>query len=151
MAENAVLTIRNTRIIYRNFAGKTSQFNKNGFRTFNVLLPTELAKQLEKDEWNIKWLEPREEGDEPQAHVQVKVQYDSRIPPKVITITGNNKTPLTEDTIGVLDYAEIEKVDVALNPWRWQVQNDTGIKPYLKTLYVTLIQDEFEADYQFDD
>lgn len=151
MSEKVVsnVELRGAQIIYRNFAGKVSKYNKNGFRTFNVLLPTEVAVKMEKDGWNIKWLEPREEGDPRQAHTEVKVQY-GRIRPKIVTVTGKNKTVLTDETVGMLDYAEIANIDLVIRPFNWEVGTERGVKGYVKTMYVTLIEDEFEAEYQFD-
>lgn len=145
----SVIKIEDATIIWRNFSGKSSKYNPQGFRTFNVLLPHENAKDLLADGWNVKWLEPREEGDERQAHLEVKVQY-GRIPPKIITMTGKNrnKTILTEETVGLLDYAEIESVDLIIRPYNWEVSGRRGVKAYLKTMYVVLIEDEFEAKYQ---
>ena len=142
--------IEDARIIWLNFSGKVGQYNQNGFRTFNVLLPTNVGETLLKDGWNVKWMDLLEEGDLPQAHMEVKVQY-GRIGPKVVAITAGttNRTILTEDTIGTLDFAEIATVDLVIRPYNWEVSGNSGVKAYLKTMYVTLVPDEFEAKYAF--
>jgi len=152
MANNNVVSnivMENARIIYRNFAGKTSKYNQNGLRTFNVLIPTDMAERLADDGWNIKWLPPLEEGGAKQAHLQVKVQY-GRFPPKIVTITAGttNQTLLTDRTVGLLDYADIESLDLVIRPYNWAVSGNTGVAAYLKTMYVTLVADEFEAKYE---
>lgn len=142
------LRLENARIIYRNFSGKVSKYNQNGFRTFNVLLPTDVAETLLRDGWNVKWLDPQEEGDSKQAHMEVKVQY-GRISPKIVTLTAGtrNRTMLTDETVGMLDFAEIAAIDLVIRPYNWEVSGNSGVKAYLKTMYVTLIEDEFEAKY----
>src|SRR6185369_2773105 len=89
------ITIENAHLIYRNFAGAAKKFNAKGLRNFNVLLDVDLAKVLEKDGWNIKWDDPKEDGDLPQARIKVAVRFDN-YPPRIILITKNGKTILDE-------------------------------------------------------
>ena len=65
------ITIEGARIVFRNFSGKEGRFNPPGKKNFCVLLDNELASNLKDDGWNVKWLKPREEDDEPQAYIQV--------------------------------------------------------------------------------
>jgi hypothetical protein len=57
------LLIEDARLIFRNFEGKQSQFNREGKREFSVILDPATAGQMAKDGWNIKTLKAREEGD----------------------------------------------------------------------------------------
>lgn len=134
------------RIIFRNFAGVEGQFNREGDRNFCLLLAPEDAAQMLNDGWNVKYLRPREEGDEPQPYIQVSVSYKNR-PPKIRMITSRGQTDLPEDLISVLDWAEIANVDLIVNPYSWSVNGKSGIKAYLKTLYVTIAEDELERKY----
>lgn len=141
------ISIENAKICFRNFSGKAGKYNPAGCRNFCVLIDNEFAEKLIEDGWNIKWLRPRNDGDEPQAYISVTVRF-TNIPPKVFLITSKNKTPLTEDTINMLDWAEIENVDLIIRPYTWDVNGNTGIKAYLKTMYVTIVEDEFAAKYE---
>ena len=141
-----LLILENAKIIYRNFSGKITKYNQSGFRTFNVLIPNDIAEELLAEGWNVKYLRPQEEGDPPQAHMEVKIQYDP-LPPKVTLVSGRNQTPMDEDTIGSLDYAEIKSADIVIRPYHWTVKDASGIKAYLKTLWVVLEVDPFAHKY----
>lgn len=140
------MTIRNCKICYRNFSGKATKFTPEGRRSFSVILDEETATNLQQQGWNIKIKPPREEGDPMFCTLPVTVRFDV-LPPRIYLISGNVKTELDEDSVNVLDYAEIEKIDLVINPRKYDVNGKEGIKAYLKTMYVTVVQDELAAEY----
>lgn len=141
------LTIENARIIFRNFKGREERFNREGNRNFCVIIDDPItAQNLLNDGWNIKELRPRDDGDELKYYIQVTVSYKQR-PPKVVMLTKNRKTQLDEETIEILDYADIRNVDLTINPYPWEVSGKTGVKAYLKTMYVTIEEDAIEEKY----
>ncbi len=141
------LTIENAKILFRNFSGLEGRFNLEGRRNFCVLLPNDDALQLKEDGWNVKWLKPRDEEDTEQAYLKVNVSYN-KYPPIVFLIRDKKKTEIDEDTIHILDWADITLVDVEINPSSWDMNGKTGIKAYLKTMYITLAENELEKKYR---
>lgn len=145
MVKNNIV-IESARIGFRNFSGKEGKFNPAGRRNFCVFLETDVAEKLEKDGWNVKWLQPRDEEDDPQAYLQVAVSYGA-IPPKIVLVTSHGKNTLDEEAINILDWAEIENVDIIIRPYNWEVNGKTGVKAYVKSMYVTIFEDEFADKY----
>lgn len=149
--KNNKLLIENAKIIFRNFSGEESKYNRAGNRNFCVLIDDmDLAKKLSEDGWNIRELIPREDEDDVKYYIQVSVSYLMK-PPKVFIITKNKKTPLDEDSIKSLDFADIVNVDLVLNPYHWEIKEKNGVKKgikgYLKTMYVIIEEDEFTDKY----
>lgn len=139
------------RIIFRNFSGAEGKFNPAGKRNFNVILGSEEAEMMLADGWNVKYLQPREEGDEPLPRLEVEVKWSSNprsAPPRIYMLTSRGKTSLDEETVGILDWAEIAKVDLTIRPYEWEVNGRSGVKAYLKTIFVHIVEDELELKYQ---
>lgn len=151
MSDNNNVVMEGVISIFRNFAGKESDFNREGDRNFCVLLDEENAKIMAEDGWNVKWLKPREDADEgpepEQAYIQIKLKYDKGRPPKVVLITSRGKTNLGEDEVEMLDWADIKNIDLIMRPYHWNVNTKTGISAYLQSLYVTIDEDELERKY----
>lgn len=144
--KNRSVSIEDAHICFRNFSGKEGDFNPAGMRNFCVLLPDDLAEQMKMDGWNVKYLKPRDEGDLPQPYLQITVSYKNT-PPKIVLVTSRGKSVLDERSVDTLDWAEIETVDLVFTPYHWEVNGRSGVKAYLKTLYATIAEDEFEKKY----
>lgn len=138
--------IEDAQLIFRNFSGKEGQYNREGDRNFSVILDPVTAEQMLKDGWNVKGLASREEGEPDTPYIQVTVNFKNK-PPRIVTITSSGRTQLDENSVDVLDWAEIRVADLVCNGYDWVVGDKSGTKAYLKTLFVTIEEDELERKY----
>lgn len=141
------ITIRNAQIFKTNFSGKEiPPYNPEGRRNFCVFIDDlKIAEDMERDGWNIRWLEPKQEGDERRAFVSVAVNF-SNIPPKIVLITSKGQTRLEEEEVGMLDWAEKTNVDLTINPRVWDDNGKRRIKAYLRTMMVSIYEDDLERE-----
>lgn len=145
------LNIENARIIFRNFSGKPDRFDKVGHKNFNVILDPEQADKLSRDGWNVKVRhDSRDPDSDDMFLLPVEIKYEV-YPPKIYMITEKNKILLDEDTVGQLDDAEIKNIDLVIRPYSWEVNGKTGVKAYVRKMYVTIEEDIFASKYNFND
>jgi hypothetical protein len=143
--EKLEVRIDGAKVMFRNFAGAAGNYNPVGNRNFAVFLPDDIAEKMERDGWNIRWLNSRE-GEPPQAMVSVKLNYGN-YPPNVFLVSDGKISKLSEENVNVLDFAELEHVDLILRGYTWEVQGKTGVKAYLKEGYFVLVVDELAKKY----
>lgn len=143
-------SIEGAQLIFKNFAGKKTDFNEEGNRNFGLLLDDDLAEQLSKDGWPVKYLRPREDDPEQyeQPWIKVRVRFNT-YPPKIVLINSRGRKRLDEETVEQLDWTRIKMCDVIVNPYNYQAMpgRPAGVSAYLKAIYVTVTEDDFEEKY----
>lgn len=143
------LLMEDANIVFRNFAGKEGMYNREGDRNFCVTLPEDLAQEMIRDGWNIKRLKPREDDDNPlgTAYIQVSVGFKGNRPPKLVLISSRGRNDLSEEYVEMFDWVDIHKAELIIRPYEWNVNGKTGVKAYLKTLFITQEEDYLELKY----
>lgn len=146
-APRGILQIDDARIVYRNFSGLGSKYNREGDRNFAVVIDDEaIADSLVAEGWNVKIKPPREDGDSPFMYLPVKVKFNDR-GPNVYLATGNRMTKLDEESISCLDDVDILSVDLDIRPYDWEVNGKEGRTAYLQSIKVTQELDRFAGVY----
>lgn len=146
-APRDILQIDDAKIIYRNFAGAGSKFNREGDKNFAVLIEDEaLAEQLTELGWNVKIKPPRDEDDSPFMYLPVKVKFNER-GPSVYLKSGDSMTRLDEESVACLDEIDILTVDLDIRPFDWEVNGKTGRTAYLQSICVVQEIDRFASRF----
>ena len=137
----------NCRIIFKNFTGEQTQYNRAGDRNFCVIIEDlNVATRMREDGLNIKYKPPLDEDGEETAYLPVAVSFANQ-PPTIVLLSSRGRTQLDESTISTLDHADIENVDLIVNPYNWEVNGKSGVKAYVKSRYVTLHEDALASKY----
>lgn len=144
------IVLENTRIIHRNFEGRAGDFNREGDRSFSAVIAPELVDGLRAEGWNVRELPPREgiEGSEPLFYIPVRVNFEGTRPAKVFIVGKDHLVPIDPKDAKTLDTAEIVKVDCMLHPSKWERNGKSGVKAYLKDIYVTIREDVLASKYE---
>ena len=142
------IIIEGARILFRNFSGAPTKVDpRGGKRSINIAIDdVDAAQRLKEIGWNIKQLDPRDEGEDGTYHLPVFITF-SPITPDIFVVTKKGKRRLDESTIGELDFHTLKNVDLVIRPYHWEVSGNTGIKAFVKTMYVTLEEDAFADKY----
>ena len=146
-APRGILQIDDAHIIYRNFAGAGSKYNREGDRNFAVIIPEkEMADALIAEGWNVKVKPPRDEDEDPFMFLPIKVKFNDRGPNAYLQ-TGARMNRLDEESIACLDDVDIISVDMDVRPYDWEVNGKAGRTAYLQSIKVIQEIDRFAARY----
>lgn len=131
---------------FSHFDGRADTFNDEGDHNFTVILEKEHALDLMDQGWSVKVMEPREEGDDPEYLLKVKISYRFE-PPKIYLIKGGRKIRADETDLVDIKRSTTEQISVIIQPSRWVHGNNSGITAYAKELYAKVKESRFEAMY----
>lgn len=145
------IVIEGARLIFRNFRGEAGEYNAPGNRNFGVILDDDLAEQLARDGWNVKYRKPMEDDPEQyrQPWLNVRVRFNP-YPPLVFLINSKGKIRLDESTIGQLDWTRYKNCDLVIRPYNYPERpgRPAGVSAYLKAIYVTIQEDPLTLKYE---
>ena len=146
-APKGILQIDDARIIYRNFRGEGSKFNREGDRNFAVIIPNqEIADKLIEEGWNVKIKPPRDEEEDPFIFLPVKVKFNGN-GPHIYIQSGRSMVKLDEETVEQIDDLDISSVYLDIRPYEWEVNGKTGKTAYLQSMKVVQRIDRFAAEF----
>lgn len=126
-----------------NFSGEPNQW-KDSRRQFTIMIPNEDAENLRVIGYNVKTkvLTPEEiaEGREVVSHLNIKVDFrpDKMYPDDITRERGPTivihqdingipeNEPLTSRTVGALDRARFENIDMEIRGWEYDAEENPG-------------------------
>lgn len=143
-------------IMWKNFSGKATKYNREGDRNFNIELDPETVdiQRLIDEGWNIKKKEYDEDDRPDMYYMPVFVNYNYSVPPEVDLIVESydpakppHGTHLDEESIGELDHTVITTAQVVLRPRVWfDDDGNQRVKAYLEKLVAWTKPVYFAAD-----
>lgn len=171
------LEIEGAKIVFRNFAGQGTPYNREGSRNFSVVIPNkEAAIAYYNAGWNVSVkgttpedkealrggknfmekvaiLNQRGTDNDALYHLRCNVNLESKSPAQIFLIAGKNRKPIlmTKETVAQIDVMDIAHCDLVIRPYHWSTPTGGGITAYLKTMYVVINEDPFAAKYAFDE
>lgn len=146
-APKGILQIDDARIIYRNFRGEGSKFNREGDRNFAVIIPNqEIADKLIEDGWNVKIKPPRDEEEDPFIFLPVKIKFNGN-GPHIYIQSGRSMVKLDEETVEQIDDLDISSVYLDIRPYEWSINGKEGKTAYLQSMKVIQRIDRFAAEF----
>lgn len=143
---------------YRNFEGKTSDYNPTGTREFGVVIEDpELAQQMAEGLWNVKTITNRDGreflggikcGGEDLHWIKIKVKYKDKrgerlTPPNILIRTENNEQSFGEDDLKDLDGADLMNVQLKINVDHQVINGKPMTIGYLSAMRATMIDDDY--------
>lgn len=158
------LVIRDAQLLsrpYRNFEGKTSDYNPTGQREFGVVIEDpELAQQMAEALWNVKTITNRDgraymggiKCDGEDLHwFKVKVKYKDKhgerlTPPNIKIRTENNEQAFGEDDIKDLDGADLMDVRLKINIDHQVINGKPMTIGYLSAMKAMMVDDDYWLD-----
>lgn len=151
MENNKIVSIENTRFIFEtNFSGdpRRDKFGSDK-RYANIIVPEELAEELTDEGFNVRHTDPKDDEYEKTYFVRATVNYDSKFPPRIFLVSGDNPPELLDvESVGVIDTMYIRNVNVILSKYYNAKMDKWSL--YVRTMYVEqeLDDDPFAARYR---
>lgn len=151
MENNKIVSIENTRFIFEtNFSGdpRRDKFGSDK-RYANIIVPEELAEELTDEGFNVRHTDPKDNDYEKTYFVKAAVNYDSKFPPRIFLVSGDNPPELLDvESVGVIDTMYIRNVNVILSKYYNATIDKWSL--YVRTMYVEqeLDNDPFAARYR---
>lgn len=148
--------VRNTRVLFANFSGVARQYNNEGRRNFHIVIPDELADEMEARGVNVHTLKPRNEGDEVTKTLKISVYENA----KINLLRGRDVVEVVVSSDKNLDMAPMVDQEFAqghvLNGYvdiEFHIANNTRVpnsSPYLRVdvMYLPVRKSKLAEEYE---
>lgn len=156
MNNNSVIPFQDAEIKYPNFAGRKSQFNRQGDRNFCIVIKDpEEAAELSAMGFNVKEKMPMVNEGDSYWLLQVSLSYHEPgsglefLDPKAYLVVDGKLKPLTEETIGCIDRLDAECIDITVTAGKPYEGRDGNmrVRAWLDSIYVTIANNPVAAKY----
>ena len=146
--EKKELIFEDAEVLFPNFRGLPSEYNRAGDRNFNVVIrPSEYdPDMLQEEGWNVKVKTPKVNEGDSYYFLPVAVSFHPEgsglefLNPKVHLVMGEKMIDIGEDEIGQLDTIDAKCIDIIVSAGKPYDKRDgtEGVKAWLKEIYVVV-------------
>lgn len=152
-----IIQIDGARIIWPNFSGAPGKYNREGERSFNLVIDSEEIKNALLDDvnkygvsWNVKVKDASDEYDEPLMYLPVKLRFSDRGPNIYLQSDQPNarRVRLDEESVSILDDVDIISVDMDIRPYDDEINGKPFRSAWLSSMLVTHRVDRFATHYE---
>lgn len=146
--------VKGNEIKFRHFSGEKDKYHSPGQRDFNIAVPDDIGEELIVNGWRVKAGKEKVNDDgeiiKYSAMIKVKVNFDSRRPPRITRYTSNGHVEIDEDIVKDLDVDEIESAAFVLTPYinRSSADSDGKATAYLEVMRYKIEDDPFAGLYE---
>lgn len=141
------IILEDARLLFPNFAGIATEFNKPGDRNSCVLIGDELAAQLAAIGWNIRIGKSTDPDVVPGKFINFTVKIDSKFPPRLWLIRqGHRPELMSPEDYNILDFARFKSVSLKINQYIWQ-EKPQRVSGYLEEGFFELMPDPLRDRY----
>ena len=117
--------------VWRNFTDPDHRYG------FTVFLPRAVFEEMEEEGWYVKHKE-KYAGDNREYSLDVALGFEFQ-PPKITLIASDGaSTIITEENVGLLQTADIERCDLIVRPRNWKKNGNSGVQAWVDTMTVWL-------------
>ena len=132
-------TIENAQLAFTDFSDK---------REFGIILPRETALRMKADGWNVE--QTKAFGDDvvwSDFYIRIKIgkSKSNRLPKIELSNSRARSILQNEDELDNLDKIDIDKIDVTVFAYHWEVGESYGTSTYVKSLHITAKEDVSEV------
>ena len=146
------LVIDDAILRFHNFAGAQTEYNAKGNRNIDVILPdSKMAVEMGEKGWNVKIRKPRNEDEDPYYTLNVKINMESKWPPKIIQVNRAQKIQYDAEMVDDLDDVNMMDIGMVINGSEWESQFGHGVKAYLDQLYFRVKPGVFGHKYDIEE
>ena len=146
------LVIDDAILRFHNFAGAQTEFNAKGNRNIDVILPDkEMAEMMGEKGWNVKIRKPRNEDEDPYYTLNIKINMESRWPPKIFQVNRSNQVQYDAEMVDGMDDINMQDIGLVINGSEWESQFGHGIKAYLDQMYFRIKPGVFGHKYDIEE
>lgn len=150
------INITNSKIVFRNLAGKPTKFNsRGGVRDFAVVLDNyDDVESLINMGFSVKYFNKKNENDPDVPFLKVKVNFryneeGELMSPHIYVINNGQKVLIKPETAEIVDRADIAYCDMVIRPFAYNnINGRSGVSAYLDKMFVNIEEDEIEKKYE---